>query len=512
MKTLSITGEERVIPVTMATQHPDNVSKPSWSQREDGKITTDMEIEEAHRNFSDLGIEETMWDNEGKEVDYTVCIKLVSKYPFFKEKQVGKDVFITYRIPNRWQQKGTTYKHPLAAIPIENENLQEHGFHSPALFEVILPFTTNSYQLAGVQYDYVVNSSSRTPEFLEIIPLIEGSARLSDIQKILNGYTDAMKTIWNIKLNYVRPFLARSDPALDAGLIPADLFALGGLSECYQFSKKKEIEVFPIIGAGPSPFRGGLAPERIEKFLQKFPGFRTGTIQSSFRYDHDEQTVKKAVEKLKIRMPKTEPRIFSKEDLKKMFALMRIFSEPYQETIQGDVAHTISYIATEFLPSHRERLGHVGHFGYSRGKDTALPRAIKFVAALDSLGVPPGIIGTGRGIKDARKKGFMKFLEEIMPKLKEDLVITGRYLNKKNLEQLAKTNALWKDILEDVELIEQYIDQELGPGNDEEEKHNENTTKFFDLYRKYQKNQNSENKKIVIDAAMDAARERKYLG
>ena len=239
MKALSITGEERIIPVTMATQHPDNVSKPAWSERDDGKITTDMEVEEAHKNFASLEIEETMWDNEGKEVDYTVCIKLVSKYPFFKEKQIGKDVFITYRIPNRWQQKGTTYKHPLTAIPIENENLQEHGFHSPALFEVILPFTTNSYQLAGVQYDYVVNSSSRIPEYLEIIPLIEGAAKLSDIQKILNGYTDAMKTIWNIKLNYVRPFLARSDPALDAGLIPADLFALGGLSECYQFSKKK---------------------------------------------------------------------------------------------------------------------------------------------------------------------------------------------------------------------------------------------------------------------------------
>ena len=62
MKALSITGEERLIPVTMATQHPDNVSKPSWSSRDDGKITTDMEVEEAHRNFSDLGAEETMWD------------------------------------------------------------------------------------------------------------------------------------------------------------------------------------------------------------------------------------------------------------------------------------------------------------------------------------------------------------------------------------------------------------------------------------------------------------------
>ena len=210
-------------------------------------------------------------------------------------------------------------------------------------------------------------------------------------------------------------------------------------------------------------------------------------------------------------MLKTEPRIFSKEDLKKMFKIMKVFSEPYQETIQGDVAHSISYIATEFLPSHRERLGHVGHFGYSRGKDTALPRAIKFVAALDSLGVPPGIISTGRGIRDARKKGLIKFLEEILP-LKEDIVIAGRYLNKKNLEYLAKTNSLWKDILEDVELIEQYIDQELGPGNDEEEKHNEYTTKFFDLYRKYQKNQSSENKKMAIEAAMNAARERKYLG
>jgi Phosphoenolpyruvate carboxylase (EC 4.1.1.31) len=42
-----------------------------------------------------------MWDAEGKDVDTHVVRKLFTNYPeFFKEKVLGRDVFLTYRIPN----------------------------------------------------------------------------------------------------------------------------------------------------------------------------------------------------------------------------------------------------------------------------------------------------------------------------------------------------------------------------------------------------------------------------
>src|SRR5687768_9842977 len=111
----TISGHERRIPVTMATQHPDNAGKPSWSNRHDGRITLEMEGEEASRNFL-LGIDETMWDNEGKHADYGIGLKLVETHPeFFPANQIGRDVYITYRIPNRWKQKGGVHRHVFTA-------------------------------------------------------------------------------------------------------------------------------------------------------------------------------------------------------------------------------------------------------------------------------------------------------------------------------------------------------------------------------------------------------------
>lgn len=42
-----------------------------------------------------------MWDFEGKDVDAHVVRKLLSRYPeFFRERVLGRDFAITYRIPN----------------------------------------------------------------------------------------------------------------------------------------------------------------------------------------------------------------------------------------------------------------------------------------------------------------------------------------------------------------------------------------------------------------------------
>jgi len=119
----TISGDERRIPATQGTQHPDNATKPSWSQRSDARITLEMEGEEALANFR-LGIDETMWDNEGKHADYGIGLKLVEQHnEFFTERQLGRDLYITYRIPNRWKQRGGVHRHVFTAIAAENETL-----------------------------------------------------------------------------------------------------------------------------------------------------------------------------------------------------------------------------------------------------------------------------------------------------------------------------------------------------------------------------------------------------
>jgi phosphoenolpyruvate carboxylase len=91
--------EDRKIPATISTQHPDNANLPAWCSG--SVIEGNAEIHEVYFAFHDLGCQEVMWDSEGKDVDTRVVRKLLSSYPeYFSANQLGKDVFLTYRIPN----------------------------------------------------------------------------------------------------------------------------------------------------------------------------------------------------------------------------------------------------------------------------------------------------------------------------------------------------------------------------------------------------------------------------
>ena len=87
------------VPRCMSTQHPDNVSQPFFV--EGAQIGGEDEVQEAYYAYSHLGCDEQMWDFEGKEVDNSVVKKLLTKNEkFFRGTKLGKDVFLTYRVPN----------------------------------------------------------------------------------------------------------------------------------------------------------------------------------------------------------------------------------------------------------------------------------------------------------------------------------------------------------------------------------------------------------------------------
>ena len=94
-----MTKVHRIIPVSMATQHPDNARKPYWNSK--AFITSTNEIKECFLCFSYLGIDEYNWDWEGKFVDEAVVDRLLHKYShYFKKYPLGKNKFLTFRIPN----------------------------------------------------------------------------------------------------------------------------------------------------------------------------------------------------------------------------------------------------------------------------------------------------------------------------------------------------------------------------------------------------------------------------
>jgi phosphoenolpyruvate carboxylase len=87
------------VPKCMSTQHPDNVHIPFFAEH--FELSGEDEVEEAYYVYSHLKCTEQMWDCEGKEVDNFVVKKLLSKYSqFFSDNILGKDVFLTLRVPN----------------------------------------------------------------------------------------------------------------------------------------------------------------------------------------------------------------------------------------------------------------------------------------------------------------------------------------------------------------------------------------------------------------------------
>src|SRR5690242_9706055 len=89
----------RKIPATMVTQHPDNAGTPYWHT--EPRLTTQDETEEAYRSFAELGATEYKWDWEGKFVDESVLERLFGLHAdYFKKHPLGKDVFLTFRLPN----------------------------------------------------------------------------------------------------------------------------------------------------------------------------------------------------------------------------------------------------------------------------------------------------------------------------------------------------------------------------------------------------------------------------
>ncbi len=462
----------RKIPRTMVTQHPDNASKAFWLG--ESFIDSRNEVRECFTSFSELNCEEFMWDWEGKYVDEAVIERLFEEnFSFFKRNSLGKDIFLTYRFPNIWIEKGS-YRvlRAFANIITAYDIAKDIGLYYPPIFEVILPMVTNAEQLIYLQRKFaelahLISKDSTTkigsgnPPIVEIIPLIEDIPHLLGIDKLLEKYIRLYNknALANIKkIEYIRPFIARSDPALNYGLIPAVLAAKVALSKSHELASKLGIKVYPIIGCGSVPFRGHLSPENIENFLKEYAGIKTVTIQSSFRYDYPLDKVKGAIKALHTQLSKRieTPRI-DRYDLEALERIIRIFKTYYRQDIVK-----LSKLINEFsgyVPGRRERRLHIGLFGYSREftKGIQLPRAITFTCSLYSLGIPPEIIGVGRALEMVQKEGLEEVLQKYYLNLAFDLKEACGFVNRENIKRLKKRYPDLKNIEEDLELIEKIL-------------------------------------------------------
>jgi phosphoenolpyruvate carboxylase len=387
----------------MSTQHPDNVHLPFFAETPD--LGGEDEVQEAFYAYSHLGCDEQMWDAEGKEVDGFVVKKLLTKYPdFFTNARLGKDIFLTIRVPNPEEEKteAKVLVETLESIPrsFDAAKLYFNDDIAP-IFEVILPMTTSEQGLDRI-YNYyrkfVVGKQNYPtmegdilisdwigefkPDNINVIPLVEDKHHMLFSHLLLKAYLS------DKDFEYQRVFFARSDPALNYGLLSAVIVNKIAHQRIHQLSEEISMDLYPIIGVGSAPFRGNLRPDTVERVIKEYPSVQTFTLQSAFKYDYSPKVVSKAVDQL-YDTPRSRPHYMEEE---RCIEIVERYAEEYQNQVL-ELAPLINKIA-KFVPKRRKRKLHIGLFGYCRTVgEHCLPRAIGFTASLCSMGLPPALLG-----------------------------------------------------------------------------------------------------------------------
>jgi len=431
-------NSKRKVSRCMSTQHPDNVNSPFFSDSE--ILAGETEIKETYYVFSHLGIMEQMWDCEGKEVDNHVVEKLLSRYPkFFSENKLGRDFYLTLRVPNPAIERaqGKILLETLESIPRNYDIAAASGEKIAPIWEVILPMCTSSNELERI-YDYyrkivVGKKTARVgdmsvqewlgdflPSEISLIPLVEDRASLTGADKIVGGFIDGKK------FSQQRVFLARSDPALNYGSLAAVLLNKLCLQKLHALEEKTSVEILPIIGVGSAPFRGNLKPTNVQNCLKEYPSVQTFTLQSSYKYDYPESVVRKGTEEIS----ETKRRHPLGVDERAINAIVDKTIEEYQKEVS--LLSPLITTLSKYNPSRRARKLHIGLFGYSRSmKGLSLPRAIPFCSALYSIGVPPELLGLS-----ALTENELDSVRNMYVSFDEDMSDSTKYLCRENLKRL----------------------------------------------------------------------------
>ncbi|MCX7832042.1 MAG: phosphoenolpyruvate carboxylase [Actinobacteria bacterium] len=423
-----------MIPKTMSTQHPDNASTPFFA--ESSVLDGSDEVQEAYYVFSHLGIEEQMWDCEGKEIDNYVVKKLLSKYQhYFKDNVLGQHKFLTLRIPNPSVEKDEAkfMIETLESIPRNYDTARVFYKTDVApIFEVILPMTTSANEILMI-YEYYrrfvagkenisICKDGTTlkdwigeinPKKINVIPLFETFEAILDSAKVVE------ELLGEIDQPYFRVFLARSDPALNYGFVAAVIISHLALRRLQRLEAKTDVPIYPIIGMGSAPFRGNLKPKTAVAISREYSYCHTFTIQSAFKYDYPVVDVIKAVDYLNKR-ERTQLEYLDEKALENLAKKSR---SVYQENVKK-IADKVNLFSLH-VPKRRMRKLHVGLFGYSRKTgDVVLPRAISYCAACYSLGLPPELLDIA-----FLKENEIEMLFDISPSSKDAIIEACSYFN-----------------------------------------------------------------------------------
>ena len=261
------------------------------------------------------------------------------------------------------------------------------------------------------------------PKGVRVIPLIEDMEHILYCDRIVEEY------VQDRDLPYQRVFLARSDPALNYGIVGAELILKVGLLRLHNLELKLGLPLYPIIGAGSVPFRGHLTPVNVERAFTEYPTAHTFTVQSAFKYDYEQEAVRDGIAQIRAH-ERGDPVPVAQE---RAVDIIDKTTAEYQAHVQRltEVIRTVS----PHVPKRRERKMHVGLFGYGRSLGgvggVTLPRAIGFSASLYSIGVPPELLGLASLDEDD-----LASVREVYPSIDGDLRAALSFANERHVKEL----------------------------------------------------------------------------
>jgi phosphoenolpyruvate carboxylase len=236
---------------------------------------------------------------------------------------------------------------------------------------------------------------------------------------MLAAHTTVKRYLLDKQLPYQRVFLARSDPAMNYGLVSAVMLNKIALCNLGAASERTKTPLYPIIGVGSAPFRGNLRPDTVDRVSAEYPSAHTFTIQSAFKYDHPLDAVQSAVRQLEER----EVGVPVPVDEKQCRAIIGKYTKAYISELH-ELSDIVNRVAA-FIPGRRKRKLHIGLFGYTRSTGgITLPRAITFTAAMYSIGVPPELLGLA-----ALDPDDLSFVRQVYVNFDRDLLDAVRYMN-----------------------------------------------------------------------------------
>ena len=447
----------------MATQHPDST------------VVFDVkkEIEEAIEDVTPLerggrGCDEKMVDYEGKATPYNQ-MRFIIEEAYNRGLDPGNLFLITPRVPNPSLEEKD--RHLLAITAAVTANMYSQLLNKTNTIKyIVLPMTTSSYETAMVQRRILKverlvaeEFGLREEEWIRLIPLFEDPVSHTHVDEIMESVRVSLIREVGLFERSFRPFIGKSDAAIKGGHIASSISVKLAILKLWKWSREEMLDIYPIIGMGKPPFRGHLAEWNRDLWVETWRGYYTVTIQSALRFNTPREEYVYTIEKLKENCC-IKPDLSLLENEKTYKLMASEAASAYKEDLEL-VEELIAFMA-RFVINTRARLD-----TYTRRSHTGreLPRAIKFCAALYSMGLGPSLLGASI-IEEFARKDKLDDLLKLLPSLKRDFEYDASFTFPEVFKRYLGDKA--EKILKGLKVVKEYlgVDESFRPSEEYEKK------------------------------------------